>query len=333
VLVQMLGVLVFFVTTRYRMAVVPWLALAAAWAVAELARAVRQRDRRAAAMWGTSALIVVVLIVPDHFHIDASRWSQPDFDLAQVQLRNGLREEALASYRRAAQRWPDDPDVMLWYAEHLERMGHQEEATAAYLKAVDLAPSTYKPALSLGASYILRGDLDQAWRWLQEAERRGDDSGRSLYNMALVRERQGRYEEALQLHRRSLQRDGEYAERARARLGVARCLVRLGRGAAALADLRAAASMSKAADFQLDVAATWIEARRPQEALVILVPRLQSTPTARVQALAARAWAQQRRWNQARRAAAAALAAQPDNARFQTLLEEIERQSGADGTP
>ena len=38
VLVQMLGVVAFFITSRYRLAVVPWLAIAAGAAVAEFER-------------------------------------------------------------------------------------------------------------------------------------------------------------------------------------------------------------------------------------------------------------------------------------------------------
>jgi hypothetical protein len=46
VVVQMLGVLAFFVTSRYRTAVVPWMALAAGVALVETVRALRGSDRR-----------------------------------------------------------------------------------------------------------------------------------------------------------------------------------------------------------------------------------------------------------------------------------------------
>ena len=329
VLLQMAGVLAFFVTTRYRLAVVPWLALASAFAVHHVVRCVRQRDGRRLALVGVVGLVAGIFIVPDYYGIGKSTYARPDFDLAQVQFRNGLREEALASYRRAAQQRPDDPDVMAWYGEHLERMGYADEATAAYERAIDLVPTVYKPALSLGALYLERGDLEEAWRWLSEADRRGDDSGRSLYNMALVRERQKRHEEALTLYRRSLQSNGEGAERGRARLGVARSLLRLGRGAAALADLQAAAALSTDPDFKLDVAAVWIEAKRPMEALEILNRQVRIAPTGKAYALQARALALQGHIAAARTAAQQAVTEQPENGSFQALLTQLQNLQAA----
>jgi tetratricopeptide (TPR) repeat protein len=99
--------------------------------------------------------------------------------------------------------------------------------------------------------------------------------------------------------------------------------LRLGRGAAALADLQAASSMPGDANFRIDVAAAWIEAKRPIEALECLGRSLRESPTGRVYELQARALALQGDFRAARSAAQQALAAQPDNAGFQELLEQL----------
>ena len=321
---QVLAVVAFFVTTRYRLSVVPWLALASAIALQELWRIGRQRDRRAAWRWGMAALLVGLFVLPDHYGIADAAFARPDFDLAQAQRRNGLRQEALASYARAAQHRPNDPDVLLMYAEQLDRLGRSEDARAAYLRASELAPHSYKPPLSLGASYIEHDSLDAAWRWLSESERRGDESGRSLYNMALIRERQRRYAEAMSLHQSSLQRRDVAVDRARARLGIARCLVRLDRASVASVELRAAAAMTDDEALQLDVAALWLEAKRPVEALEIVESVLELRTSARGFALQAQGLAMTGQLAAAVRAAAAALQHEPGNDQYRELLERLQ---------
>jgi len=126
------------------------------------------------------------------------------------------------------------------------------------------------------------------------------------------------------LHRSSLQRRDALVDRARGRLAIARCLLRLGRASVAWVDLRAAASMSTDEALQLDVAALWIEAKRPVEALECLASLQKAHPSARGFALQARGLGMAGRIPEAERAAAVAVELEPGNVRHQELLERLQ---------
>ncbi|MFQ5598981.1 MAG: tetratricopeptide repeat protein [Candidatus Krumholzibacteriia bacterium] len=322
---QMLGVVAFFVTTRYRLAVVPWLAVAAAAATTEIGRAVWRGHGRRLGLLAAAVAGALVAVVPDHYGIGARPFGRPDFDRAQVLARRGDRTGALAAYERAVATHPGDPDVVFRYGEHLERLGRRADAIAAYRGAAELAPASYKPPLSLGAAYLLDGDLERAWEALTEAERRGDPHGRTLFNMGLVRERQGQIEAALGLYRRSLEQPDTPAETVLRRLGVGRCLILLGRPEAAEVEFRAAADRARdPALIPLERAEAWLQARQPSRSLALLqtVPGLDGN--ARGQFIRARALRSLGRREEARQAARRAVHLDPDTATYRDYLQRLE---------
>jgi tetratricopeptide (TPR) repeat protein len=240
VLVQMLGVVAFFVTARYRLAVVPWLAIAAGGAVVEVQARAARAGRRALAGTAAGLALALCLVVPGWYGASRADFGRPEFELAEVLARRGDREGALHAYEKAVARHPDDPDVRFRFGEQLERCGRADVALGEYRRASALAPWSYKPPLALGAALLQRGDLAGAWAALAEAERRGDPHGRTQYDMGLVRERQGDFAAALELYRKSLQLPDDGREMTRRRQGAGRSLMGLGRTEEAAVEFAAA---------------------------------------------------------------------------------------------
>ncbi len=321
---QVAGVVAFFVTTRYTLVLVPWLSVAAAWVLLELVEIARRRERRAWRMPGAVAVAVLVLALPDWFAIRAKPFGRPEFDRAQVLARLGQREEALVAYETAVAAHPEDADVVFRYGEHLERMGRLDDAIEAYERAAELAPMSYKPSLALGAARIVRGELDAAWEALVVAENRGDPTGRTLYDMGLVREQQERYDEALELFRRSLQRRDAAYELALRRLAVARTLIVLGRAEAAEVEFAAAAPfLDDPRTVPLERASAWLRAGEATRALAVLqtVPDLDSS--ARGQLVRAQALVRLGRLPEARAAAERAARLDPQDATIRAFLDRL----------
>lgn len=229
VLLPMLGVIAFFVTSRYRLAVVPYLSIAAGALVMAARERAGRRDRRGLARLGAGLLLAGLVVLPPWYGAGRAEFGRPEFEMAEVLARRGDRAGALHAFERAVERHPEDPDVRFRYGEQLERSGRLDSALAEYERAAALAPWSYKPPLAMGAALLGRGDLTGAWAAFEEALRRGDPHGRVLYDMALVRERQGQLEVALDLYRRSLGLQDEPRELRQRWLGVARTLGRLGR--------------------------------------------------------------------------------------------------------
>ena len=327
---QMLGVVAFFVTSRYRLAVVPWLGIAAGAAVVSMVAAARRRPRALAPL-GLGLAAAGLLVLPDWYGLGAHDFGRPDFDWAEVLARRGDREGALRAYERAAARHPDDPDVLFRYGEHLRRFGRTDSAVAEFERAAALAPWSYKLPLAIGAARLETGDLEAAWRALEAAESRGDPYGRALYDMGLVRERQGRYDEALELYRRSLERRDSSEERVARRLGAARCLILLGRPEPAEIEFTAAESeTSEPARIHIERAETWIRAGDPVRAAQGLRRWPEAARDPRAQYTLSRALAES--GNRAEALAAARRAATLDSQsdRYRNWVALLETDSRAD---
>jgi len=179
--------------------------------------------------------------------------------------------------------------------------------------------------LSLGAAQLVANDLDRAWQSLSTADRLGDPTGRALYDMGLVRERQGQFAAALELFERSLARHDAPAELGARRLAVARCLVVLQRPEAAEVQFRAAAAaLGDPRAVPLERAEAWLLAGEPTRALALLqaVPGVDGS--ARGQLIRARALVRLGRVEEARAAARRAQLLDPDSETVRAFLARLE---------
>ncbi|HZL84512.1 MAG TPA: tetratricopeptide repeat protein [Candidatus Krumholzibacteria bacterium] len=322
---QVLGIVAFFVTSRYRLALVPWCAIATGFAVTEIAAAVWRRQSRRLILLASTLVAAGCIVLPDWTGLERSSFGRPEFDRAMVLARAGDRVAALRAYERALEQDPNDPDVVYRYGEHLELMGRRRDAIAAYTRAAGLAPAAYKPSLSLGVALYLENDLDAAWEALTEAERRGDPTGRTLFDMGLVRERQGRYEDAVDLFSRSLAKHDDRAETASRRLALGRCLVMLQKPEAAEVHFVAAeALLGDPGAVALERAEAWLRRGEPTRALALLqtVPNLDTS--ARGQFIRARSLETLGRFDAARAAAERSLALEPGSEAVRRFLDALQ---------
>ncbi len=322
---QVLGIVAFFVTSRYRLCLVPWCAIASGLAIMEFAAAVWRRQTRRLILLAATLVAAGSVVLPDWTGLERNSFGRPEFDRAMVLARAGDRVAALGAYERALEQDPNDPDVVYRYGEHLELMGRRRDAIAAYTRAARLAPAAYKPLLSLGVAFYLENDLDAAWEALAEAEGRGDPTGRTLFDMGLVRERQGRYDDAVELFSRSLAKHDERGETASRRLALGRCLVMLQKPEAAEVHFGAAEALLRdAGAVALERAEAWLRRGEPTRALSLLqtVPGLDTS--ARGQFVRARALETLGRVDAARSAAERSLQLEPGSEAVQRFLDALE---------
>jgi Tfp pilus assembly protein PilF len=164
------SVVLFFVTERYRLPLVPLLATAAAAGALGLLRALRSRERRTLAALSVLGGAAALAVFPDWFGAGTERINA-DFQMGQIHLMRGEPDRALAHLVRARAADPQDPDVLN----------------------------------SLGAAHVQRGDLDAAEAAYQAALALGE-FGDVWYNLGVVAERRGaRYHPlAAERYRRAL---------------------------------------------------------------------------------------------------------------------------------
>lgn len=160
-----LAVVAFFVVARYRVPLIPYLAMFAAEAVRWFVSAVTARKAAAAA--GVAALYA------------ASNLGQGAMS---------TRMNADAEYSLAAQ---------------LQEEGRAEEAKAHYKEALHDRPDYSEAWVNLGVLEASRGNVAEAARAFEEGLRLDPNDVTAIIDLAALREREHRWEDAIQLYQRA----------------------------------------------------------------------------------------------------------------------------------
>ncbi len=163
VLVYAASIALFFVTTRYRVVLLPYLCIFAATFTVAVGRAVRERA------WKSLGVLAVVATA--------------------------------TGFTTAPSRHPLDHRAAL-YAQHLHeglqltRVGAYDEAIAAYVRARDLWPEDFECHLSLGVAYRDRGDLERSLAALEVAMSRQQADPDVPYQLGVTLHNLGRFADA-----------------------------------------------------------------------------------------------------------------------------------------
>lgn len=157
----MISALLFTVSARYRLPVVPFLLLFAASAVHELVRCVRQRHLRHTAVLAalTATAILITQTGVDRAAVDHIR---PAWIRAEVHLRRGEPAAALQQLRLAQQAHPADADVLASLGAAHARLNDLPAAESAYRASLELAPDHSRAALNLSQLLTRTGRLREA---------------------------------------------------------------------------------------------------------------------------------------------------------------------------
>jgi tetratricopeptide (TPR) repeat protein len=134
------------------------------------------------------------------------------YDLGTLYDRQGNLEQAAHHYRQAVDLQPDHVPAHNNLGAACVRLGNWEEAVTQYRAALDLSPNSFGIRVNLCLAYIRMGRLEEAGRECEEALRRlgTADGGPTAQAdgadvLGLVRERQGRWDEALAAYRRAVE--------------------------------------------------------------------------------------------------------------------------------
>ena len=232
--------LIFYVSSRYRLPLVPALLVYGghladvSWTAFRRGGAPSSAHTRSLALAGGLAL---VSFFPLGVQTDSSE-ANVHYNIGNLLAARGRHAEALASFDRAVGRWPGNAYAWVNRGNSLDRLGKEDEALASYRRAEEESPGFWAAIKAQGI--ILHRRKDYAGE--EEVYRRGLANGReeARYLLGVALKNQDRLDEAVRELEQAVRLNPSYA-RAHTRLGE----IFAGRGDAARARQ----------EFQLAVAA------------------------------------------------------------------------------
>ncbi|MFH1689062.1 MAG: glycosyltransferase family 39 protein [Candidatus Eisenbacteria bacterium] len=164
----LVSLLPFFITSRYRLPVVPVMIVFCAHGVVWLWQRLKAREREG---WLVPAVVLALALLVVNLPL-------VDFSLGPQYATIGAIYRDAGDYARAAEYYQlatrESPDFDLAYnslGSSLSRLGRDAEAERALLRALEINPGLASAQSNLGLLYLQRGRVDEARRRLMAATR------------------------------------------------------------------------------------------------------------------------------------------------------------------
>jgi len=197
------SLVVFYVSARYRLPLVPLLMLFAAAGLASLATFLRTAGRLKIA--AAAAAIVMVVIVTNRPLLSADLMRATTETNLGVALQTDQRlQEAEARYRRALAIQPDYAPAYVNLGMVLVALQRPGEAIDAYRRAIDLGAADVDLDYRLANALLQAGKASEAIEYFQRAIAAGRRSAEAYGNLGLALVRAGRQDEAVVAYREAL---------------------------------------------------------------------------------------------------------------------------------
>ncbi len=262
----MATVVAFFVVARYRLPVVPVLAVGSGFAVLEMIRLVRDHAWKTVA-WVVAGLVALLFVVNTNvYRVDHARgFAQSHFRLGIIYGERGDTARAIKECRRAIELDPEYPKSYLNLGAMLVEAGNPDEAIAAFRASVRLDPDYISGRVNLAMALESVGDFAGAVAELDTVLTAEPENALALKEKGVALYRWGRFDEARETLTAALAADGDGRQRAEASfylnvierpqraevpyaavagMATADTLLRAGRVVEALAELEMAARMA-----------------------------------------------------------------------------------------
>lgn len=185
------SVLPFFAAARYRVPLIPVLAVFQGVGLVALFRAVvaRRLGRGLAYLAAGSAAALVLLWGIPRGEPNAAKWH---LDRARALRQSGDSAGAVEEARRSLAAAAEDPEAHFVLANALTATGDADGAVRHYRAALERRPKDHRVLNNLGSVLAETGDLEGAIAAFEAALERDPDPAPLHYNLGLVHERAGR---------------------------------------------------------------------------------------------------------------------------------------------
>ncbi len=268
--------LLFYVSSRYRLPLVPALLIYGASFVDGLLRQARERGA-AQVMQDPGVVAALLLALLSFFPLggkSVTAEANVHYNIGSLLAERGRHEEALVEYDRALADWPTNTFALINRGNSLDKLGRSDEALASYRRAEEAGPKFWKAYTSQGVV------LHRQKRLEEEAEvyRRGLAAGgaEAQYLLGTTLDALGRPDEAVEAFRQAIRmRSGE----PRYHNALGNALQKQGNVAAAIEAYRAASGTGpRYARSRYNLATLLQDQGRVDEAITLLEEAVRLDP-------------------------------------------------------
>ena len=156
------SVLPFMPLARYRLPIVPFFIIFAAYGIFLIFDLVRQKKNKEFITYAIFLLQLLILTNTNPMRSYLASFSRPNYHSALMYLRIDDPANAIVQLKKAISKHPKDPDIYEALGDAYFKSGKPKSAKAAYLKALVLEEKNPKALNKLGVVYAQMGDTKKA---------------------------------------------------------------------------------------------------------------------------------------------------------------------------
>jgi tetratricopeptide (TPR) repeat protein len=207
----MFSVILFFVTARFRLPVIPFLIIFASFSIYWLVEKLKKRQYR---VLGRSLLVLIPLFIIVNSNLFGV--SQPNLGgtydtLGIVYTKKGWYDSAISIFQESIKANPDSPLPPLHLGDAYYKKGFGDEAIKEYKQAIDLDSNLAIAYSDLGHVYDLMNKDEEAFRAYKKALEIDSTLVRVYINLAFLFEKKESYQEAVNEYQKALTFEPEVA--------------------------------------------------------------------------------------------------------------------------
>lgn len=165
----MITVVMFFVTARFKLPVIPFLIIFSGFALVWLVERILKKDFSFVVLFSIFLLPFSILVNSNAYHLGVRDFSQAYFSLGNVYLQKGNLDQALAEYDSALARNPNANRAHLNRGMVFFKKGEYDKAEGEFLAELKLNPDEDKAYNNLSAIYREKGLYDKAEEMAEKA--------------------------------------------------------------------------------------------------------------------------------------------------------------------
>lgn len=151
----------FFVTSRFRMSIIPFILIFAAYIIYQIYKQIAQKRISIGIMIIGAVILVYILNSVNYFGYQRNL-AKAEYDRGLAFTRAQNFPEAIKSYRAAIEHRPDYPDAYNNLGNMQRKTGQPREAVESYKKAIEYEPRHYFAHLNLAQVYYSLNQLEEA---------------------------------------------------------------------------------------------------------------------------------------------------------------------------